>query len=82
MSLEITIEGLTPRQQILADLIWACDTKAQINSLIRNLPTVDLQDEARVIVDLMILATIEQCYDGISPMDEAKEVLKRIAGKT
>lgn len=79
MSVEITIQGLNARQQILADLIWACDTKAQINSLIRNLPTVDLQDEARVIVDLMILATIEQCYDGISPMDEAKSVLDKIA---
>jgi hypothetical protein len=79
---EITIQGLNARQQILADMIWACDTRAQINALIRNLPTVDMQDEARVIVDLMILATIEQCYDGISPMDEAAAVLKRIAKKT
>jgi hypothetical protein len=76
---EITIQGLNVRQQILADMIWACDSRAQINNLIRNLPTVDLQDEAKSIVDLMILATIEQCYDGISPMDEAKEVLDKIA---
>ena len=80
--LEITIDGLSPRQRILADLIWACDTRPQINALIRNLPTVDLQDEARVIVDLMLMATIEQCYDGITPMDEAEKVLKRIAKKT
>jgi hypothetical protein len=79
---EITIQGLNARQQILADMIWACDTRLQIDNFIRNLPTVDLQDEAKSIVDLMILATIEQCYDGISPMDEAAEVLKRVAKKT
>jgi hypothetical protein len=79
MSVEITIEGLTPRQQILADMIWACETRQQINNLIRNLPTVDLQDEAKSIVEMMIMATVEQCYDGISPMDEAKSVLDKIA---
>jgi hypothetical protein len=49
--------------------------------LIQFLPDQEMKDEARVIVDLMLMATIEQCYDGISPMDEATEVLKRIAKK-
>lgn len=80
--LEITIDGLNARQRILADMIWACDTRAQINTLIRNLPTVDMQDEAQVIVDLMLMATIEQCYDGLGPMDEAAKVLKKAAKKT
>jgi hypothetical protein len=77
--LEITIDGLSPRQRILADLIWACDSKADIDSFIQFLPTQEMKDEARVIIDLMLMATIEQCYDGISPMDEAKEVLDKIA---
>ena len=79
MSVEITIQGLNARQQILADMIWACDSRDQINNFIRNLPTVDLQDEARSIVEMMIMATIEQCYDGISPMEEARSVLDMIA---
>ncbi len=75
--MEITIQGLNKRQQVLADIIWAFETRAQINAFIRSLPTVQLQDEARSIVDLMILATIEQCYDGLSPMDEARTVLQK-----
>jgi hypothetical protein len=80
--LEITIDGLSPRQRILADMIWACDSKADIDRLIKFLPTQEMKDEARVIIDLMLMATIEQCYDGITPMDEAEKVLKRIAKKT
>jgi hypothetical protein len=80
--LEITIDGLSPRQRILADMIWACDSKADINRLMEFLPTQEMKDEAQVIIDLMLMATIEQCYDGISPMDEAEKVLKRIAKKT
>ena len=80
--LEITINGLSPRQMIMADLIWACDSKEDIDGFIRFLPTQEMKDEARVIVDLMLMATIEQCYDGVTPMDEAEKVLKRIAKKT
>jgi len=77
--MEITIQGLNARQQILADMIWACETRTQINALIRNLPTQDLKDEAESIVEMMIMATIEQCYDGISDMPESRRVLDKIA---
>lgn len=77
--LEITIEGLNARQRVLADIIWACDTRKQINEFIRTLPTVDLQDEARAIVDLMIMATIEQAYDGLGTMDEAAKLINKVS---
>ena len=77
--LEITIQGLNARQQVLADIIWACDTRKQINEFIRSLPTVELQDEARSIVDLMIMATIEQCYDGLGEMTEATQLINKVA---
>lgn len=80
--LEITIDGLSPRQRILADMIWACDSKADINRLMDFLPTQELKDEATVIIDLMLMATIEQCYDGLGSMDEAAKVLKKAAKKT
>jgi hypothetical protein len=82
MSVEITIDGLNARQKVLADMIWACDSRAQINTLIRSLPTVQLQDEAKSIMEMMILATIEQAYDGLGSLDEAEDVLKKIAKKT
>lgn len=79
MSIEITIEGLNARQRVLADIIWACDTRKQINEFIRGLPTVDLQDEARTIVDLMIMATIEQAYDGLGSLDEANQLINKVS---
>jgi hypothetical protein len=78
MSVEITIEGLNERQKVLADMIWACDTRAQINTLIRSLPTVQLQDEAKSIMEMMILATIEQAYDGLGSLDEADALIRKV----
>lgn len=78
MSVEITIQGLNARQRVLADIIWACETRKQINAFIRSLPTIDLQDEAKAIVDLMLMAVIEQAYDGLGSMDEANELIKKV----
>ena len=77
--IEITIEGLNARQKVLADMIWACETKKQIDALIRALPTVQLQDEAKNIVDLMIMATIEQCYDGLGDMEAANQLIRKVS---
>ena len=79
MAVEFTIEGLNAQQRVLADIIWACDTRKQINEFIRSLPTLQLQDEARSIVDLMIMATIEQCYDGLGSMDEASALIRKVS---
>lgn len=75
---EIQIQGLNKHQQVLADIIWACESRKQVNEFIRGLPTVQLQDEAKSIVDLMILATIEQCYDGLGSMDEAAKLINKV----
>ncbi len=77
--IEIQIQGLNKRQQVLADIIWACDTRTQINAFIKSLPTVQLQDEAKTIVDMMIMATIEQCYDGLGSMDEAQQLINKVS---
>ena len=77
--IEITIEGLNERQRVLADIIWAFEDRKSINAFIRSLPTVDLQDEARTIVDLMIMATVEQAYDGLGSLDEADAVIRKVS---
>lgn len=77
--IEITIEGLNARQKVLADIIWACETRKEINTFIRSLPTVQLQDEAKAIVDLMLMAVVEQAYDGLGSMDEANELINKVA---
>jgi hypothetical protein len=76
--IEITIDGLNARQRVLADMIWSCDSKADIERLIKCLPTQEMKDEARSIVDLMLMATIEQCYDGLGSMDEAQQLINKV----
>jgi len=75
--LEITISGLNAQQRVLADIIWACESKDKVDAFIRALPTRALRNEARSIVDLMLMAVVEQCYDGISEMEAATQVLQK-----
>ena len=78
MSVEFTIEGLNAQQRVLAAIIWACDTKDRVDAFIKALPTRALRNEARSIVDLMVMAVVEQCYDGINPnMEQAQSVLQK-----
>jgi len=73
----IRLEGLTPRQAILADLIWSCQTKKDIDYLISMMPDQELKEEAATLVNLMIVETIDECCDGTDRMDEANEVLDK-----
>lgn len=56
---QITIDNLNPRQQVLADIIWACDTVENLDLLIAALPTVELRQEAMDIVALMTMAMLD-----------------------
>jgi hypothetical protein len=73
--MEITIEGLNAQQQVLADIIWACDTRDRVDAFIRALPTETLRNQARVIVDLMVLAVVEHDFD--PNLTEAEQVLRK-----
>jgi hypothetical protein len=77
--IEITLEGLNARQKVLADMIWACDTKAEIDLFIKSLPNKALKTEAQVIIDMLLMATIEQAYDGLGSMDEANELINKVS---
>ena len=78
MSVEFTIVGLNEKQRVLADIMWGLDGIDQVNAFIATLPKRD-QTECRSIIELMKMALVEQCYDGISEMTEAQSVLDKIA---
>lgn len=61
----ITIEGLTNKQRLLADIIWSLDTQEQVCSFIATLPARDRR-EAQLVTQLMILAFIDE-VDSIDP---------------
>jgi hypothetical protein len=82
MSVEFTLEGLTPRQMLLADMIWACENQDHVDRFVRGLPTRELRNEAKTIVNLMVMAVVEQCYDGIGELAEANKVLQKYNKKS
>ena len=55
----IELHGLTRQQSQIADMIWSCESQADVASLIQNLPTAYKRD-AVVIHELMIAAVMDQ----------------------
>lgn len=56
----ITIEGLTPSQRILADVIWHMDSMDSVNGFIRSLRPESLQRDAIVAKEMIIAAAVDQ----------------------
>jgi len=79
MTVEFTLDKLTPRQIVLADIIWAFADFTDVKTFIRTLPTQALRREAEGIVELMKMAAIEQCYEGIAEPFDAKKLLDKIS---
>lgn len=77
-NIEITIDGLNERQRVLADIIWAFDERKDIDRFIKTLPTKELRNEANSILELIVMASVEQLYDGISDDAEAKSFMDKI----
>jgi hypothetical protein len=80
MSVEFTIEGLNAKQRVLADIMWSLDGIQQVNAFIKSLPKQE-QKECRSIIELMKMAVVEQCYDGIGELTEADALISKIKGK-
>ena len=68
----IEIQGLTRKQMVLADIMWAISTRDGVENFIRTLPRADQQD-CRVIIELMQMAFLDEVHS----TDEAKAVLAK-----
>ena len=73
---EITLEGLSPRQRFLADILWQFDNRQQIVNFVNSLPTAALKQECAVIIELMIAAAIDQEQSDHS-QQQAQEAIQR-----
>jgi hypothetical protein len=76
--IDIELHGLTARQHTIADILWAYEDGKDADRFIRGLPTAELRNEAQGIKDLMLMAAVEQLYDGISDNPEANKVIDKI----
>jgi hypothetical protein len=59
----ITLDGLTHKQKMLAQLIWDCETQDQLETLIRCLPTKEDRYMASTLSRVMIYEALEQNID-------------------
>lgn len=74
---DITIEGLSPTQMEIADVLWKLDTLEQIDQWIAKIPTRRGRIEARVVQNMMVAAVLDQ-QD--SDVEEASHYLRGIFG--
>ena len=57
---DITIDGLSPSQMEIADILWKFDTIEQIDQWIAKIPTRRGRIEARVVQNMMVAAVLDQ----------------------
>ena len=69
----ITIDGLTERQKGIMDLLWNCADIEQINALILAMPTKQDQYDARALV---LIATVESIEQELGFSKECKDAAK------
>jgi hypothetical protein len=79
----IKIEGLSPLQVQLADLIWSCQSQDEVELLIRNLPTEEYRRTATVMMEMIVVAAIDEVVDATDYEDykAARKVLKPFTGR-
>jgi hypothetical protein len=58
----ITLEGLTPKQYQLAELLWNCDSQQDVEQLKQSLP-LSHQRDAETIHQLMIASVFDDFTD-------------------
>ena len=70
--MNIELQGLTPKQMALCDIMWAIETREGVESFISTLPARD-QLECRTLIELMQLAFADE----IESIDEAAAMLQK-----
>ena len=68
----IEIQGLSPKQMALADIMWAISSKEGVDSFISTLPNTDART-CRVLIELMQLAFLDE----ITNTQEANRVIDK-----
>jgi len=73
MAKPIIIAGLTPRQKVLANIMWNLSEKEAVERFIGSLPVTEAK-ECRALIQLMIASYIDN-VDTVG--DEALDVINR-----
>jgi hypothetical protein len=81
MMSEPTIQGLTTRQKIIADLLWQCESESSLTLLIKSLPSKQDQIDAASLVRIMTYEVMES--EGLLDrwQDATNDILVDIASR-
>jgi len=66
----IEIQGFSPKQMALADIMWAISSKEGVDAFIRTLPPAERR-ECEVVKEMLVLAFL----DDIANTQEADQVI-------
>ena len=75
----ITIQGLTQRQRQLCDLMWSCSDLKQVQGLIRALPTLEDQQQAETLMQVLIHESLEQQGAMDDYAEDCNDVILRVS---
>ena len=75
----ITLQGLTQRQRQLCDLMWSCSDLKQVQGLIRALPTLEDQQQAETLMQVMIQESLEQQGAMDDYAEDCNDVIVRVS---
>lgn len=72
----ITIEGLTTKQCIFADVLWGLNGEEEVKRFLKLLSPSDRR-EAQVVIDMMLAAMFDEAVTA-EDLSEAQELINRI----
>ena len=73
---EFTLDGLNPKQKALCDIMWAFEEFTEVEAFMATLPKRE-RIECEGLIEMMRMAVVEQCYDGIQNTQEANVVIDK-----
>ena len=73
---EFELKGLNKRQEMLANIMWQFEEFEQVEAFIATLPDREAC-ECQSIIEMMRMAVVEQCYEGIQSLDAANDVINK-----
>jgi hypothetical protein len=71
---EFTLDGLNPKQKALCDIMWAFEDFTDVEAFMATLPQRE-QIECEGLIEMMRMAVVEQCYEGLRNTQEADKVI-------
>ena len=71
------LEGLTPLQHEIADVLWSLGTTEECQRWLNTL-SPGVHKEAMIVMELMLLASIDEYVDSMWEYPDAMDIIQKI----